>query len=383
MTNTPKEEIHRLQTLIETVRLLNSTLDLKSLLEIILEVVRAEIDVERISVFVVDRSQNTLRPLVAQEMPNEEISPPVGIGVAGTVAATGEILDIPDAYADSRFAREFDRKSGFYTNDLLALPVCNREGEVVGVLELLNRLRPITPSDREFLMGISVYIGLALENALLHAQLSANEQHESARRRPESGPDVRDPLAFALGYIGLAPDPRDLPALLWDPLEDIRRGIEATAAAAVRFREALEQQRQAPGPVHLGEALRALSEQQAEEWERNHIEATLISEAAPPIYGHEYEMRLVLAFLIRNAQAGVLRANSERRIRIHSWFTGKSVHVSIHHGGPAPEAGTSRGFAVANLIVQQYQGRIRTESTPGQGTTFLIELPVLHRSVAD
>jgi hypothetical protein len=152
--------------------------------------------VERISVFVVDRARNSLRALIAQEMEGEEFSVPMGVGVVGTVASTGEILDSVDAYADPRFARQFDRKSGYYTNDLFALPVFNREGEIVGVIELLNRLRPITPSDREFLLGISVYIGLALENSSL--QMLAKELRESDRKA-EAAPDTNDPLTFA-GY---------------------------------------------------------------------------------------------------------------------------------------------------------------------------------------
>src|SRR5438105_4152736 len=53
MTDGSDQAIPRLQTLLDTVRLLNSTLELKELTGIILEVVRAEIPVERISVFLV------------------------------------------------------------------------------------------------------------------------------------------------------------------------------------------------------------------------------------------------------------------------------------------------------------------------------------------
>jgi signal transduction histidine kinase len=382
MTDVPKPESHRLQALLETVRLLNSTLELKALTGIILEVVRGEIAVERISVFVVDRTQNLLRALIAQDMEGAEITVPIGVGVAGTVAATGEILDIIDAYADPRFARQFDRKSGYYTNDLFALPVCNREGEIVGVLQLLNRLRPITTSDREFLLGISVYIGLALENSFLHAQMLAREERPN-EQAAETAHDTSDPLTFALGYLELATDARDLPAPVWNHLQSVRKGIKGTAAAAVKFREFLAQQKPDLAPIHLGEALRQLSEQQAETWDRNNIKTTLIAETAPPVYAYECEMRLVLSYLIKNAEAAVLRSKSNRQLRIHSWCTGKSVHVSIHHDGPAAESGTSRGFAIANLIVHQYKGKILFESTPDKGTTFLIELPALSQTVRD
>ncbi len=382
MTDAPKPEIQRLQTLLETARLLNSTLELQELTRIILEVVRAEIAVERISVFVVDRSRNTLRQLVAQEIEGEEISLPVGTGIAGTVAATGEVLDIADTYNDPRFDRQFDRKLGYYTNDLFALPVCNRKGDVVGVLELLNRLRPITPSDREFLLGISVYIGLALENSVLHSQVLAREQGENGslpERSPQDTVQIDDPLMFAMGYLELAPEQRDLPGAAWSHLQDVRNGITETTAAALKFRESLEERIQGFAPMKLGDELRRLSELQAEEWDRNNIKVTLITEAAPPVYADEFEMRLVLSFLMRNAEAAVLRSDSKRQLRIRSWCSGKNALVFIHYDGPAAELSMGRGFAIANSIVRKHKGEIRLESTPEEGTAILIELPVLHQ----
>src|SRR5688572_19291705 len=126
MKDTPSagSEVHRLQMLLETVRLLNSTLELRELTRIILEVVRGEISVERVSVFIVDRDRNMLQALVAQEVEGRGLSVPVGVGIAGTVATTGEVLDVRDAYADPRFDRRVDGELDHYTNDLFALPVC-------------------------------------------------------------------------------------------------------------------------------------------------------------------------------------------------------------------------------------------------------------------
>ena len=358
MTKEPRNEIQRLQTLLETVRLLNSTLELKELTEIILEVVRAEVAVERMSVFVIDRARNCLRPLVAQEMQGEEISLPLGVGIAGTVAVTGETLDIPNAYADPRFERKFDGQSGFYTNDLLAMPVCNRDGQVVAVLELLNRLRPITPEDREFLLGISVYIGLALENSLLHSQVFALEPIESAAEPSVVfSSDIQDLLAIAIGYLELTDQP----------------------AGAARLLEHAKQQGQQPTVLNLSDELRRIGELRAVEWEHNKIAVTLVTETVPPVCTQEYELRLILVFLIRTAEAAALRADSGRQLRIHSWCIGKNVHVSIHHKACVPSVMTP-GVAVANSILRRCQGQIRFESTPEQGTTFLIELPAHQES---
>src|SRR5579863_4240344 len=143
MEETPNINLHRLQVLLEAARLLNSTLELKEITQIILDVVRPEVQVERLSVFVVDRAKGILRSIVAHDVNNRDIFVPLGTGIAGTVAVTGEVLDIQDAYAEPRFARSFDERLGYHTKDLFTLPVYDRRGEIIGVLQLLNRLQPI------------------------------------------------------------------------------------------------------------------------------------------------------------------------------------------------------------------------------------------------
>jgi sigma-B regulation protein RsbU (phosphoserine phosphatase) len=170
--------IERLRRIIEATKLLNSTLDLSELTRIILQLVRDEVAIDRGTVFIIDRKRNQLRSFVAQEVESFEICLPVGSGIAGAVAESGEIIDIPDAYRDSRFNSEFDGVLGYRTDDIFCMPIQNREGAIVGVLELLNRVRPLQKEDIEFLTGISVHMGLALENAWLHRQVIEKKKIE-------------------------------------------------------------------------------------------------------------------------------------------------------------------------------------------------------------
>jgi len=163
--------VYRMRRILEAAKILNSTLDLAELTAIILRIVQDEVGVDRGTVFVVDRAQGLLRSVVAQGIELNEIVVPLGHGIAGTVAARGDMIDIVDAYADSRFDSSFDAVLGYRTNDLFCMPIVNRSGAVVGVLELLNRTRPLLEEDREFLAGVSVHIGLALENASMHLEI--------------------------------------------------------------------------------------------------------------------------------------------------------------------------------------------------------------------
>ena len=163
--------IARLHRILEAAKLLNSTLDLAELTTIILRIVRDEVGIARGTVFVMNRTRSQLRSLVAQGVEGQDIFLPVGQGIAGLVAETGKTVNILDAYADPRFDTSFDASLGYRTNDIYCMPIVNQMGDTVGVLELLNRTRPLTDEDEAFLTGVSVHIGLALENAQLHEEI--------------------------------------------------------------------------------------------------------------------------------------------------------------------------------------------------------------------
>jgi sigma-B regulation protein RsbU (phosphoserine phosphatase) len=174
----PARSANRLRRLLEAAKLLNSTIDLPELTGIILKLVREEVRVDRGTVFIVDRDRQELLSLVAQGVEGTEIRLPLNSGIAGAVAATGETIDIPDAYADSRFNPTIDATLDYRTKDVFCMPILNRTGNTVGALELLNRSGPFQADDREFLRSVSVHIGLALENAWLHRQLLEKRKME-------------------------------------------------------------------------------------------------------------------------------------------------------------------------------------------------------------
>lgn len=53
----------------------------------------------------------------------KEIRFPIGKGIAGFVAKTGEALNITNAYEDERFNREIDSKTGYHTQTILCMPI--------------------------------------------------------------------------------------------------------------------------------------------------------------------------------------------------------------------------------------------------------------------
>ncbi|MBI4441857.1 MAG: GAF domain-containing protein [Acidobacteria bacterium] len=174
-----KEKATQLQSVWKASKVLHSTLDLGELMELILELATLAVSAERGTVFLVDAQTRELWSIVAMGLKREEIRLPLGQGVAGHVAETGNILYIPDAYQSPLFDSSFDQKFGFRSRSILCLPIRNNRGEVLGVLELLNKKEgEFQPEDVEVLDPLTIHIALALENALRHREILARQRME-------------------------------------------------------------------------------------------------------------------------------------------------------------------------------------------------------------
>lgn len=120
-------------------------------------------DAERCTVYFVDRVKQELWSRVAARTAIE-IRLPLGTGIAGQAAVTGETINVPDAYADPRFDRNFDLRSGYRTLNMLVVPVWDTTGRaVIGVLQVLNkRSGPFERRDQMLLERIAESVGPVL-----------------------------------------------------------------------------------------------------------------------------------------------------------------------------------------------------------------------------
>ena len=96
------------------------------------------LNAERSSLFLLEGDSLLLK--VARDIKgDDEIRIPLGSGIAGAVAQSGQVINIPDAYADERFNPAVDKQTGYRTRSILCLPVKNHQGVVFAVAQLLNR----------------------------------------------------------------------------------------------------------------------------------------------------------------------------------------------------------------------------------------------------
>jgi len=172
-----RRRVRRLKAVVDSGLLVNSELDLGRIAEhIVGEAVRL-IGAERGSLFLLEEGGKTLVSLVAQGLDSGAITVARGVGIVGTVAATGRPVLLHRPYSDRRFDRGVDRATGFVTRSLLTVPVKNREGHLVAVLQLLNKRRgTFGRDDVTFLAQLGAPFALALTTAKLHREIVARER---------------------------------------------------------------------------------------------------------------------------------------------------------------------------------------------------------------
>jgi signal transduction histidine kinase/putative methionine-R-sulfoxide reductase with GAF domain len=167
----------------EVSRALSQTEDLDALLALIMGKVTELMEADRSTLYLLTEDGRQLWSKVSQGSERIEIRLDVGEGIAGWVAKTGEIVNIPDAYDDRRFQPAVDHKSGYRTRSILSVPMLGTPG-LVGVLQVLNKQDgPFTQADEELLMALASQAAVAIEHArLYHALRDQNEELSRARR---------------------------------------------------------------------------------------------------------------------------------------------------------------------------------------------------------
>ncbi|WP_455389035.1 GAF domain-containing protein, partial [Petrachloros mirabilis] len=165
----------QLAALLSVSRLLTSSIDLSSLLKLIVTSVSELLGCEASSLFLIDRTGEQLVLRIATGPVSGEVKElrlKIGEGIAGWVAKHRKGLIVNDARHDPRFSTAVDDATGFQTRSILAVPLMYRE-QIVGVLETLNtaKAKQFEQSDLDLLMAFGSYAAVALRNAELVATI--------------------------------------------------------------------------------------------------------------------------------------------------------------------------------------------------------------------
>ncbi len=183
-----------LVSLVKIGRSITAVTDINVLLKVIAEETKIAIQADRCTVFMYDKDKNELWSKVALGMDSQEIRFPADRGLAGYVVKTGEPLNIPDAYNDSRFNPDIDKETGYRTKTILCMPIKNNNQEIIGAFQVLNKLNGVfTKGDEDLLAAIGGSASIALENAQLFEQ-----QKELYKEQKELFESFIDTLATSI-----------------------------------------------------------------------------------------------------------------------------------------------------------------------------------------
>ncbi|HTN93187.1 MAG TPA: putative sulfate exporter family transporter [Gallionella sp.] len=136
----------------------------KSLLDRIMVTAAKKMRCEKGTLFLYDEKTKELWTVVIQhEFINDiRVEPPQGL--AGYSFWKGEVVNVPDAYADNRFNKEIDKQTGFLTRSVLCMPVADKAGKSIGVAQMLNKLdgTPFNEDDEKHLKAVVTEISNTL-----------------------------------------------------------------------------------------------------------------------------------------------------------------------------------------------------------------------------
>lgn len=180
-----------LNILSEITRTITSTLNLQEVVRLTIQQVHDSWRIEASSLWWLDESGGQLKVLENVGTPSDILNGvrlSVDEGIAGAVARTGKWIYTNDVASHPLHFRQADELTGFKTHSLLCVPLVFR-GQVVGVMELLNKLDgDFDDRDVEQALSIASAVAIAVSNALLFKEAEARKQHLEATLEHNNSP---------------------------------------------------------------------------------------------------------------------------------------------------------------------------------------------------
>ena len=150
-------------------KLLTSTLNLNEILQLIMEKITQLVQADNWSLLLKEEDTEHLRFQMAVGIDFKQVEHvriPLGEGIAGRVAQSGDPLFVTNAGGDPRIFRDVDKITGFTTKSLVCLPL-KIHGNILGVIEIINieDMKKFKNEKLPVLSILSDYAAIAIENS--------------------------------------------------------------------------------------------------------------------------------------------------------------------------------------------------------------------------
>ncbi len=160
-----------ISNLLEIALDLTAEVEFEHLFPLIISRVTKIMNAERTSLYLIDWEKNEIWTTVAEKI--DHFSLPIGEGISGFVAQTGETVNIADAWETPNFKREFDIQQNFRSKAILCMPINNRRGERIAVIQVINKQGGgiFNTDDENLLKSLASQMAISIENAQLIDEL--------------------------------------------------------------------------------------------------------------------------------------------------------------------------------------------------------------------
>lgn len=254
-------------------------------------------------------------------------------------------------------------------------PIFNKKGEVVSSVHII---RDIT------------------ERKKMEGQLLTNDRLASLGELVSGvAHELNNPLTSVIGFSELLAGRNDLPDDIKMDLEVINKEAQRTASIVKNLLTFARKQPKEKQLTDINSAIKAVLELRAYEQKVNNIEVNIdFTPDLPEIMGNVFNLQQVFLNIIVNAEHAMLGAHGEGVITITTEQDGDNIRVSLADDGPGISKenlghvfdpffttkevgkGTGLGLSICHGTITEHGGKIVAESEPGNGATFIIEIPV-------
>ena len=152
---------------------------LNEVLTKVIEITTKETRSERGTLFLNNSETGELYSRITQGDLVREIRLLNNSGIAGSVFRSGKGMIIQDAYKDARFNRSIDQQTGYVTRNVICVPIRTHAGQVIGVIQQLNKIRgKFNKADLSLLEAMASQAAVALQSTQQMERMRKASQQE-------------------------------------------------------------------------------------------------------------------------------------------------------------------------------------------------------------
>lgn len=181
--------MNKLEILLKAAGKISREKDLNNIISILSNLARDIIEVDRCSLFLIDEQKKELYTIFAHGV--KEIRIPVTSGIAGYVVKTGKTYVASDAYKSKFFNPEVDKISGYITRNILAVPILDSRGKIIGVYQAINKPNNFSSMDIKLMKLIAEFAGSVIETKMLYEKIKS--VHKKALIKLSKAAEYKDP----------------------------------------------------------------------------------------------------------------------------------------------------------------------------------------------